>query len=181
MAILDLESIGLVSPNHFSASSRVVVSDWSEGSQKMARTTAKLFGSLLGVVSAASLATSVIAPCVGQEQKARQIAGVEMTRMGAYRALARLTYQAFQKGDNVTAAELATILNRTWDQGEWHNQTDGPDGSWCKANHAACKGIDLAMDLFLRPVVRYNTEPVDPAAVKSAYHNYLLALKKADE
>ena len=38
--------------------------------------------------------------------------------MGAYRALAQLYFQAFQKGDILAAAELARNLERTWDGAE---------------------------------------------------------------
>jgi hypothetical protein len=50
---------------------------------------------------------------VAQGTKATQTAGVDNSRMGAYRALAQLAYQAFQKGDNATASELARVLERT--------------------------------------------------------------------
>ena len=56
---------------------------------------------------------AAITTCVAQDKKVTQTAGVDNTRMGAYRALARLTFQAFQRGDNATAAELARILERT--------------------------------------------------------------------
>jgi hypothetical protein len=74
-----------------------------------------------------------IMSCAGQDKKVSQTAGVDNTRMGAYRALAQLSFQAFQRGENATAAELAHILERTWDQGEWKNSSDN---SFCKANRA---------------------------------------------
>jgi hypothetical protein len=78
-------------------------------------------------------------PCMSQEKKVTQTAGVNNTRMGAYPALAQLAYQAFQKGDNSAAAELARILERTWDQGEWKNSSDS---SYCKENRSTCQPID---------------------------------------
>ena len=65
-----------------------------------------------------ALTVFATASCFGQEMNVTQTAGVDNTRMGAYRALAQLSYQAFQKGDNATEAELARILEGTWDQGE---------------------------------------------------------------
>jgi hypothetical protein len=83
------------------------------------------------------LVACAVVSCTGQETKVTQSAGVDNTRMGSYRALAQLSFQAYQKGDNATAAELARILERTWDQGEWHNTSDG---SYCKANRTVCQG-----------------------------------------
>src|SRR5882762_4344216 len=85
------------------------------------------------------LSVVAVTTCVAQERKITQTAGVDNTRMGAYRALAQLSFQAFQKGDNTTAAELARVLERTWDQGEWHNTSDG---AYCKVNRAVCQPID---------------------------------------
>ena len=100
--------------------------------------------------------------------------------MGPYRALAQLSYQAFQKRDLVQAAELSRILERTWDQGEWHNQTEGPAGSWCKANHAACEGIDKAMDVYIKPIIQYTEKTPDAKAVLAAYSAFLEQLKKTN-
>jgi hypothetical protein len=50
----------------------------------------------------------VTAPSVlAQEAHQPQNAGVDNTKMGPYRALARLAYAACQKGDYATAARLA--------------------------------------------------------------------------
>src|ERR1700733_11000453 len=100
------------------------------------------------------------------ENKVTQTAGVDNTRMGAYRALAQLSFQAFRRGDNATAAKLALVLERTWDQGEWKNSGDG---SFCKANRSVCQPIDHALDVFIGPIVNYSKETPDPAVVEAAY------------
>jgi hypothetical protein len=101
-----------------------------------------------------------------------QVAGVEGTRMGAYKALAELTFRAFQKGDKATAAKLARILERTWDHGE-----EGcGDSSLSKTNVELFGQIDQAMDTFIKPILAYETKPPDPAAVESAYNQYLAKL-----
>jgi hypothetical protein len=74
-----------------------------------------------------------------QEKTITQTARMDNTRIGAYRALAQLSYQAFEKGDHATAAELARVLERTWDGGEWDNASEG---SFCKANRSVCLIID---------------------------------------
>jgi hypothetical protein len=123
------------------------------------------------------LSASALMPCRGQEKTVTQTAGVDNTRMGAYRALAQLTAQAFQKGDNASAAELARILERTWDQGEWKNSSDG---SFCKANRTLCQPIDHALDVFIGPITDYAQKAPDPAAVRAAYGDFLDKLKQAD-
>jgi hypothetical protein len=114
---------------------------------------------------------------IGQDKKITQTAGVDNTRMGAYRALAQLAFQSFEKGDNATAAELSRILERTWDQGEWKNSCDA---SYCKANRAVCQPIDHALDVFIAPIVNYAQQTPDPAAVQAAYNDFLDKLRQAD-
>src|ERR1700753_4239360 len=60
------------------------------------------------------LGICAVLSCSGLAKKVTQAAEVDNTRMGSYRALAQLSFQAFQKGDSATAAELARILERTW-------------------------------------------------------------------
>ena len=114
---------------------------------------------------------------LGQEKKVTQSAGVDNTRMGAYRALAQLSYQAFEEGDNATAAELARILERTWDQGEWHNSSGS---SFCKANRTLCQPIDHALDVFIGPIINYLDQASNPKTVQTAYQDFLDKLKQAD-
>jgi hypothetical protein len=123
------------------------------------------------------LGMSAAAACRGQGAKVTQVAGVDNTRLGAYRALAQLTFQAFQRGDDANAAELARILERTWDQGEWHNTSDG---SVCKPNRALCQPIDRALDVFIKPVINYTEKKPDPTTVQAAYTDFLNQIKKAE-
>jgi hypothetical protein len=80
--------------------------------------TGQVHGSLLGMVVSLVLIVAVATPSASQESKVTQTAGVDNTKMGAYRALAQLSFRVFQKGDKTMAAELARILERTWDAGE---------------------------------------------------------------
>jgi hypothetical protein len=116
-------------------------------------------------------------PCSGQEKSIRQTAGVDNTRMGAYRALAQLAFQAFQRGDEATAAELSRILERTWDQGEWKNSSDG---SYCKVNRTLCQPIDHAMDVFIGLLMNSMKRAPDRAAVEAAYNDFLSKLRLAE-
>jgi hypothetical protein len=116
-------------------------------------------------------------PCSGQEKTITQTAGVDNTRMGAYRALAQLAHQAFEKGDDATAAEFSRILERTWDQGEWKNSSDG---SYCKANRSVCQLIDHALDVFIVPLMNYRKKAPDPAAVEAGYNDLLDKLRQAE-
>lgn len=124
-----------------------------------------------------ALLCCAIAPCFARETKITQTAGVDNTTMGAYRALAQLSFAAFQRADNATAAELARILERTWDQGEWKNSSDG---SYCKANRSVCQAVDHALDKFIGPLINYAMKVPDPADVKAAYNDFLDKLKLAD-
>lgn len=96
---------------------------------------------LAGLVAGVALA----GVAVGQEKKAPQTAGVDDTKMGAYRALAQLSFAAIQKGDTATAAKLARILERNWDKAEDY----GGDTALSKTNHALFEQIDKSMDTFI--------------------------------
>ena len=108
--------------------------------------------------------------------KAPQTAGVDNTKMGAYRALAQLSFQAFQKGEIASAAELARILERTWDAAEEH----GGNTSLIKRNKDLFEQIDKTMDVFIKPLINYATKTPDSAAVQAAYDDYLEKLKQGD-
>ena len=119
----------------------------------------------------------VTAPAVSaQEAHQPQNVGVDNTKMGPYRALARLAYAAFQKGDNATAAQLAKILERVWDKAEDY----GGDTALSKTNPTLFKQVDKAMDDFITPFENYAKAPPDAAKVKAAYNNYLEKLNLAD-
>jgi hypothetical protein len=137
----------------------------------MKQTCRKRCGALVTIGLCMALAGIFSATCVAQDKAPTQTAGVDNTKMGAYRALAQLSFQAFQKGDNATAAELARILERTWDKGE---------ADLSKSNSDVWKQIDGAMDGFIKPVLHYAAKAPEPAAVEAAYNTYLEKLKLAD-
>ena len=137
----------------------------------------KLLMRILKIGVCLALGASIATAGPGQEQKITRTAGVDNTRMGAYRALAELSFRAFQKGDTSTAAELARVLERTWDQGEWKNSSDG---SYCKANREVCQPIDHALDVFIGPIMNYAKQAPNPATVQTAYQDFLDKLKQAD-
>jgi hypothetical protein len=110
-----------------------------------------------------------------QEKRAPQTSGVDDTKMGAYRALAQLSYAAIQKGDNATAAKLARILERTWDKAEDY----GGDTALSKTNHALFEQIDKTMDSFINLMEKSSATP-DMNSIKAAYTAYLDKLKLAD-
>jgi hypothetical protein len=132
--------------------------------------------SLMGMGVCLVLAIAVATPSVSQEKKVTQTAGVDNTKMGAYRALAQLSYQALQNGDNATAAELARVLERTWDAAE----EGGGGKSLVKTNKDLFENIDKAMDVFIKPIMHYATKAPDPAAVQVAYNEYLKKLQQGD-
>jgi hypothetical protein len=110
------------------------------------------------------------------QAKAPQSAGVDNTKMGPYRALATLAFNASQKGDNATAATLAKILERTWDKSEDY----GGDTALSKTNKKLFDEVDKAMDQFVSLLVEHPTSAPDPARLRAAYTNYLDKLKQAD-
>lgn len=132
------------------------------------RIPAQLFLSLTFVLSFSAAVASSAAP---QEKHA---AAVDKTKMGPYRALARLAYASFEKGDTATASEIAQILERVWDKSEDY----GGDTALSKTNPDRFKEIDRAMDDFITPLTG-KTSP-DAARMKAAYNNYLEKLKLAD-
>jgi hypothetical protein len=111
-----------------------------------------------------------------QEKKVPQTAGVDNTKMGAYRAIAQHAYMEFQKGDAATAAQLAHSLERVWDKGEDY----GGDTALKKTHPDLFEQIDKAMDDFVLPLMEYKTKPPDLARVKAAFNTYLEKLKLAD-
>ena len=126
---------------------------------------------LAGLVAGVALADVA----VGQEKKAPHTAGVDDTKMGAYRALAQLSFAAIQKGDTATAAKLARILERNWDKAEDY----GGDTALSKTNHALFEQIDKSMDTFINSLEHAGSTS-DLNAIKTAYGNYLDKLKLAD-
>jgi len=133
--------------------------------------------SLFALVAAVFLATSPFGFASPQAAKrSPQTAGVDDTKMGPYRALAQLTFAAFQKNDAATAAELARVLERVWDKAEDY----GGDTALSKTNRKIFDEIDKAMDQFITPLVEYKAKAPDAAKVKAAYNAYLEKLALAD-
>lgn len=126
-----------------------------------------------GIVACLILLAVVTVTALARPQAADPAARITVddTKMGSYRALAELSYQAFEKGDNPTAAVLARILERTWDKGEGDLRKSSPD-TWSQ--------IDSSMDGFIKPVMAYASHAPDPAKVEAAYKTFLEKLKQAD-
>jgi hypothetical protein len=128
---------------------------------------------VVGLLFAAALTQPV---SLAQEKHGPQTAGVDNTKMGPYRALAQLALASSQKGDNATAAQLARILERTWDKAEDY----GGDTALSKTNHALFEEIDKAMDQFITILVEHATSAPEAPKVKAAYNAYMEKLKLAD-
>lgn len=116
---------------------------------------------------------SLTAPVWAQDAQAKKItqtAGVNNTKMGAYQALAEMSYRAFQRGDIATSAELARILETTWDRGESEERTAG------KPNADLYNQIDKAMDGFIGPILQYNPVRPEKTEADTAYRDLLAVL-----
>ena len=131
---------------------------------------------LLALVFAFLVACVAAAPAAAQEKKAAQKNGVDISKMGAYRALAQHMYADFQKGDLAAAAELGTVLERLWDKAEEY----GGDTALAKTNRQLFDEIDKAMDQFITPITESKGKPPDAARVKAAFNAYMEKLKLAD-
>ena len=134
------------------------------------------FRASLALVLAVLTLFAAAAPVVAQEKRVAQKNGVDVSKMGAYRALAQHMYADFQKGDLAAAAELGTILERLWDKAEEY----GGDTALAKTNRKVLDEIDKAMDLFITPITESKGKPPDPAKVKAAFNVYLEKLRLAD-
>jgi hypothetical protein len=123
-----------------------------------------------------TLSSMAVRAAVPQAAHQPQTAGVDNTKMGPYRALARLIYAAAQKGDGAGAAQLAKILERVWDKAEDY----GGDTALSKTNPDLFKQVDKAMDDFATAVQAGAKSPADAAKLKAAYNTYLEKLQLAD-
>jgi hypothetical protein len=93
-------------------------------------------------------------------------------KMGIYRALAQLAYQAYVNKDDHTAAVLGRILERCWDKGEADLRKSAPD-RW--------SAIDQSMDGFIKPLTGFSRNGRgDERKERAAYEAYLKALADAD-
>ncbi len=128
------------------------------------------------LLALAFLIACAAVPASAQEKKVAQKNGVDISKMGAYRALAQHMYADFQKGDLAAAAELGTILERLWDKAEEY----GGDTALAKTNRQLFDEIDKAMDQFITPFTEAKGKSPDPARTKAAFNVYLEKLKLAD-
>lgn len=95
---------------------------------------------------------------------------VDTSHTGIYKALARLTLDDFNRGDNFAAASHARELEMIWDRAETDLSTNA---------HDLFKEIDGAMDEFVTPMMDWSfLYPPDPKAVRSAYEDYIKELDK---
>ena len=142
----------------------------------MTRIRPRLTALFVSGVIALTLSSAMARSAVAQETHQPQTAGVDNTKMGPYRALARLTYAAAQKSDGPAAAQLAKILERVWDKAEDY----GGDTALSKTNPGLFKQADKAMDDFITAVQAGAKTPADAAKLKAAYNAYLEKLQLAD-
>ena len=108
----------------------------------MIRSFRKIKAPIFTIVFASFFVTATFFSASAQEKKAPQTAGVDNTKMGAYRALAQHAFLEFQKGDTAAAAQLARSLERVWDKAEDY----GGDTALKKTHPDLFEEIDKAMD-----------------------------------
>jgi hypothetical protein len=102
---------------------------------------------------------------------------IDATKMAPYRALAKLTHEAFANGDMVRAQTLARILEMTWDRGEANG---GAESLVSKRGEKLTHMIDDKMDAFIKPIIDYQYQEPHPARVNMSYQEFLQALNQAD-
>src|SRR5258708_18341437 len=102
---------------------------------------------LLALVFAFLTVCAAAVPAFSQEKKVAQKNGVDISKMGAYRALAQHIYAEFQRVDIAAAAELGTDLEIVWGKSEEY----GCDTAFAKNNRQLSDVIFTANDLFLTP------------------------------
>jgi hypothetical protein len=100
------------------------------------------------------------------------IVNPDQGKMGVYRSLAELTYEAYVNKDDAQAAVLARILEKVWDRGETNLRASTP-AVWTR--------IDKSMDGFIKPLsVGIHQGRADGAIISAAYERYLATLASAD-
>jgi hypothetical protein len=144
---------------------------------QMNETIQKASNSRVHLLTCLLAALVVTTCCCGQDQKPNATAGVDNTKMGAYRALAQLSFETFKGGDKALAAKLARILERTWDRSE----EGSGNNTLHTINPTLFQQIDQAMDLFIKPIIAYEKTTPDPAKVAAAYDEYIRKLKLGDQ
>jgi hypothetical protein len=145
-------------------------------SSPMNQMSVRIRHSLVGAAASLLIAVATLAPCDAQSNAPVQVLGVDSTQMGAYRALAQLSFQAFQKGNYEMAAKLAYILERTWDRSEEGDSSK----TLINVDKHLFEKIDAAMDAFIKPVMNYTAKAPEAASVTAAYNAFLEVLKQAD-
>jgi hypothetical protein len=111
-----------------------------------------------------------------QDTPSPRAAIIDNTKMGVYSALAQLSFEALRRGDKVTAAKLAGILERVWDRIEG----TGTDASLSRTDIQRYETIDHAMDDFIKPIFADGSASMDRAKIESAYHRFRDELDKAN-
>ena len=94
-------------------------------------------------------------------------------KMGIYRSLAQLTYQAYVEKDDKEAGVLARILEKVWDREQSGLRTSSPE-TWGK--------IDKSLDAFIKPLIASGTtggRAYEPTVSKT-YQQFLAELAAAD-
>jgi hypothetical protein len=127
------------------------------------------------LITGTILLTIALSP-PARSQQVTQVAGVDNTNMGAYRALAHLSFDAFEQGDLAMAAKLARILERAWDKGEEGNGRFALEG----LNPALFKEIDDAMDAYIKPIL-YSQERLNAKDATDKFNNYMKKLELGDK
>src|SRR5260221_10561695 len=122
----------------------------------------RAFRAWLALVFAVLALFAAAAPVVAQEKKVAQKNGVDISKMGAYRALAQHMYADFQKGDLAAAAELGTILERLWDKAEEY----GGDTALPQSKRQLLDEIDKGIDQFNTRLTAAKGQSLDSARMK---------------
>lgn len=121
-------------------------------------------------VAIASILFTMVAP-LAPAQQVSSSSDVDNSSMGVYRALAQLTLDASQRGDGVSAAKLARVIELVWDSSESDLRKSSPD---------VYELIDNAMDGFIKPIMDFKRQAVNLKLTEQDYRNYLDKLKIAD-
>jgi hypothetical protein len=112
----------------------------------------------------------IVAPLACAQVKP-PIAGVDRTAFGVYRALAQVAFEFDQRKDYVNAAKVARVLMLVW-AGQEHE---------LKPRLESWRTIDRAMDAFAKPLVAFDSAPLDQTEVQATYQRYLEELQKVDQ
>jgi hypothetical protein len=130
---------------------------------------------VLSILSLPALTSAQSAPPPERYVARATVVDPDQGKMGTYRALAELAYEASIEQHDAEAAALARILEKVWDRGEGGLRQSSPD-TWSK--------IDRSMDGFIKPIIAEGTTHsggnAASALVTQAYQQYLHELDAAD-